>query len=193
MTVEAQDSAPINETQESSARPAARTGSTPRQLAGFFVIALLLVGADQASKAMIRATLSVGGQAPLLDGWAHLNHVLNYGAAWGIFDGQRFFLIGVTFFVLVVVGLLAREFAARGALAMSGLGLILGGAIGNLIDRLRFGAVTDFIDLDTPLIWIQWFPVFNIADAALTVGVALLLLDFLWLGNRETPDAAVAP
>jgi signal peptidase II len=159
--------------------------STPRYLAGFFLIALVVALADQFSKVAVREALTLGAQAPLLDGWVHFNHVLNRGAAWGIFHGQRFFLIIVTFLVLAVVGLLAREFAGRGAVAMSGLGLILGGAIGNLVDRLRVGAVTDFIDLDTPVIWIQWFPVFNLADAALTVGVILLLIDFLWFGKRE--------
>jgi signal peptidase II len=186
VTVETQSSQQVGEvSQDDGSLPVAQSRSTPRYLVGFFLIALTMIIADQASKAMIRATLPIGGEAPLVPDWVHLGHVLNRGAAWGILHGQRFFLIAVTLFVLVVVGLLAREFAPRGALAMSGLGLILGGAIGNLIDRLWFGPVTDFIDLDTPVAWLQQFPVFNLADAALTVGVILLISDFLFGSARE--------
>ncbi|HVF09866.1 MAG TPA: signal peptidase II [Abditibacteriaceae bacterium] len=181
------------ETQPAVSHPAVQTGRTPHYLVGFLLIAASVIIADQLSKAMIRATLPLGSEAPLVPGWAHLSHVLNSGAAWGILHGQRFFLIGVTLCVLVVVGLLAREFAARGAMAMSGLGLILGGAVGNLIDRLRFGSVTDFIDLDTPVVWLQRFPVFNLADAALTVGVTLLLIDLLLGGHREAGKRKTKP
>jgi signal peptidase II len=99
-------------------------------------------------------------------------------------SGQRWFLIAVTLFVMFIVSQMARELAPHSKSARLGLGLILGGAIGNLIDRIWMGAVTDFIDMQTSIEWIRTFPIFNIADSALTVGVAILLFDFL-LHRRE--------
>ena len=94
-------------------------------------------------------------------------------------SGQRWLLILVSIGVSVFIIKMAREMAPRGVLALCALGLIFGGAMGNLIDRILFGVVTDMIDLDTPLELLRNFPVFNLADSALTVGVILLMLDFL--------------
>jgi signal peptidase II len=158
-----------------------------RYLAIFAGVALITLVLDQASKAWIRAALPMGEQLPLWPGWVHLSHVLNHGAAWGILGGQRIVLIAVTLLVLVGVLTAASQIVARGGVAATGLGLILGGALGNLIDRALRGAVTDMIDLDTPVLWLQNFPVFNVADSALTVGVCLLLVDLLILeGRRES-------
>ena len=110
-------------------------------------------------------------------GIVHLSDIRTRGAAWGMLAGHRWFLVLVALGVMLVVGYLAREIAPRSAWACAGLGLILGGAIGNLIDRVLFGSVTDFIDMDTTIQWIREFPVFNLADSALTVGVALLLIE----------------
>ncbi|MDQ3815106.1 MAG: signal peptidase II [Armatimonadota bacterium] len=151
-----------------------------RHLRTFALWAILTLIVDQLSKVWIRAALSLGDEVPVLPGWVHLSHVLNRGAAWGMLSGQRLFLIGVTVVVIWVVSVWAREVVRRGAMARIGLGLILGGAVGNLIDRLRFGAVTDFIDLDTPVEWLRTFPVFNVADSALTVGVTLLLIGMIF-------------
>jgi signal peptidase II len=103
-------------------------------------------------------------------------------------SGQRWLLIAVSIGVSIFIVKLAREFESRGVLALSALGLIFGGAIGNLIDRIVFGHVTDMIDLDTPLEYLRTFPVFNIADSALTIGVILLILDFLL---RREPEKIV--
>jgi signal peptidase II len=155
-----------------------------RNLALFWALALTVVALDQLVKFWVRATFALGEGQDVLPGWLHWTHVRNQGAAWGMMAGQRFFLIAITLGVLVAVTIIAREIAARGVLASCGLGLILGGAVGNLIDRVWLGAVTDFIDLDTPLAWLQTFPVFNLADSALTVGVVLLLIDLLLCGER---------
>lgn len=135
---------------------------------------------DQASKIWIRASLPIGEARELWPGWLHLEHVQNRGAAWGVLSGQKWLLI---LFTLLIVGLIlrsAREVAARGALAAMGFGLILGGAVGNLFDRILLGHVTDFFDLDTPIAALQTFPVFNIADSALSVGVILMLASLLF-------------
>ncbi len=136
----------------------------------FFLTALLLVAADQFSKIWIRANLTTG-QSIFEAGFFRLTHVHNTGAAFGLFQGQSFALtivasvgIGV---ILFYAFLLHRHFPfLNNMLGKSALGLVLGGTIGNLIDRLCFGGVTDFIDFG-------FWPAFNIADSAITVGVIL--------------------
>ncbi|MDF2440820.1 MAG: signal peptidase, partial [Abditibacteriota bacterium] len=144
------------------------------------LVALATIVIDQLSKVAIRRALEMGDQIPLLPGWVHLSHVLNHGAAWGMMAGQRPLLIAIAVGVIAAVVWLAREQVSRGWRPTFGLGLILGGAVGNLIDRILFGAVTDFIDLDTSLSFIRTFPVFNGADSALTIGVILLLWDLMF-------------
>ena len=134
---------------------------------------------DQVVKAWIRHEFELGQSRVIVPGWLHFTYVLNHGAAWGVLTGQRWLLVGVATVVVFLVCLAARDMGQRSVLSNIGLGLILGGALGNLIDRIASGAVTDFVDLDTPWRWLQTFPVWNIADAALTIGVSCLLLDFL--------------
>ena len=138
---------------------------------------------DQASKIYVRRALPLGESRDLWPGVIHLEHVQNFGAAWGVLSGQKWLLIAFTILVVVMICRSAREVAARGALAGAGYGLILGGAVGNLLDRIVFGHVTDFFDLDTPWPLLQTFPVFNIADSALSVGVVLMLAS-LWATPR---------
>lgn len=145
----------------------------------FFVAALALV-ADQLSKIAVRRSLEPGDHFDVVSGWLHFGHVHNYGAAWGVLSGQRWLLVVFTLIVSAAIVWSAREMVERGKLATIGLGLILGGAVGNLIDRVLQGYVTDFIDLDTPVEVLRTFPVFNIADSALTVGVILMLLSLLF-------------
>ncbi len=134
-----------------------------------WLISVLTLMADQASKFLILTTFTPGESLALLPGALHLTYVQNTGAAFGVFKGQQIVFIGVSLLVIVWV---VREFLRRPrTLAPStvwGYALVLGGAAGNLIDRLRFGFVVDFIDVR---IW----PVFNIGDSAITIGVALLL------------------
>ncbi len=154
----------------------------------FFFAAILSLLADQLSKIWIRARLPEGESIDFLTGVMHLEHVQNRGAAWGVLSGQKWLLI---LFTLVVIGVIlhsAREVAQRSALAALGFGLILGGAVGNLTDRILFGHVTDFFDLDTPFSALQTFPVFNVADSALTVGVVLMLIS-LFLTRPQPPVA----
>ena len=154
--------------------------ASARAMRVFAMVALLTVVADQFSKAWIRSWVPLNGLShEVVPGWLDFSHILNRGAAWGMLSGQRWFLIGVTVIVMVIVSQMAREFAPHSALARMGLGLILGGAVGNLIDRIAAGAVTDFIDMGSPIAFIRTFPIFNLADSALTVGVMLLVLDIV--------------
>ena len=142
----------------------------------FFLIALLVVTADQLSKTWIRSNL-VPGESLFEIGLFRLTHVHNTGAAFGLFQDQSLPLTVVALVSIVVLLLFPLFFYHRlpfldDRLAKPALGLVLGGTIGNLIDRLNLGYVTDFIDIG---IW----PTFNIADSAITIGVILLAYSLL--------------
>ena len=163
-----------------------------RFLLGAAGLALVL---DVASKMWVRANLpSVGSTAPLVPGWIHLQHVQNHGAAWSVMAGQTTFLILFTLAVIVLLAVSAKEIARQGALSATAFGLILGGALGNFLDRATQGYVTDYFDLDTPIAWLQTFPVFNVADSALTVGVVLILLaSLLKQRQKVSSDKGASP
>ncbi len=158
-----------------------------RFLLGAATLTLLL---DWASKAWVRAHIPFGGSLGLWPGWIHLQHVQNHGAAWSVLAGQRAFLVGLTLVVILILAYSSREIARQGALPATAFGLILGGALGNFIDRATQGFVTDFFDLDTSLPWLQTFPVFNVADSALTVGVVLLLASMV---RKQLQKPVAAP
>jgi signal peptidase II len=142
-----------------------------------FSLALIVILADQWLKWWIRYNIeSPGDTLPLWPGVVHLSHVWNYGAAWGVFEGARWTLVLSTVAVCCGIIFFCRRISANGRLSLLAAGLILGGAIGNLIDRVRFGYVLDMIDMDTPFRAIRDFPVYNIADSALTLGVIILLI-----------------
>ena len=133
--------------------------------------------ADQLSKAWIKVNLP-GGESVPAEGLFRLTHVHNTGAAFGLFQGQLFSLTIVALIGIIVVLLFALFYYRRfpfldSKLVKPSLGLILGGAVGNLIDRLRLGYVTDFIDIG---IW----PAFNIADSAIVVGVVIFAYLFIF-------------
>ena len=130
-------------------------------------VALLLLG-DQWTKQLVVAAFAPGQSRPVLAPLLRLTYVQNTGAAFGVLRGQQWFFVLLS---LGVIGWLARELWARRhpAPVLWGCTLVLGGAAGNLIDRVRLGYVVDFLQL--PL-----WPVFNVADSAITIGVGLLLL-----------------
>ena len=137
-----------------------------RSAARAAALALVVVAADQATKALVRANLELGDRDGVLPG-VELVHVRNRGVAFGLFADGGLVLVAIG--VVSVIALLAF-FAthSRRPLVWLPTGLLLGGAAGNLIDRLRQGFVTDFVDL--PL-----WPAFNVADTCITLGVLSLL------------------
>jgi len=148
----------------------------------FFLAALLVVVADQLSKMWIRSNLVVGQSLPET-GFFRLTHVHNTGAAFGLFRDQSFILAIVALvgiIVLIVYALLIYRYFPflDNLLCKSALGLVLGGTVGNLIDRVRLGYVTDFIDVG---IW----PSFNIADSAIVVGIIVFVYSLLRLAQAE--------
>jgi len=148
----------------------------------FSLTGLLIVVADQFSKAWIRANLPEG-RSLFETGFLRITHVHNTGAAFGLFPDQSFALIivaliGITA-ILAYVLVIYRYFPLPdGMLGKLALGLVFGGTLGNLIDRLRFGYVIDFIDFG-------FWPAFNIADSAVTVGVIIFAYSLLRLARAE--------
>ena len=138
-------------------------------------VMVAVVALDQATKMLVRSNLHLGERHDLLLG-TDLVHVRNRGIAFGLFAGGGPVLVVLTYTAL---GLLLVYFARHAGQRLLWLptGLLLGGAFGNLIDRARLGAVTDFVDP-------PWWPAFNLADAAITLGV-LALLVALDLGRQE--------
>lgn len=132
------------------------------------ILAVLVFILDQASKAAALRYLS-HGPAALLRGFLQLNLVINKGAAFGILSLFTKMIIVINAIVLAVLIFIIFSRAIGSPLLRIAIGLFVGGTAGNLLDRLRFGGVIDFIDFG-------WFPVFNIADTALSFGVALIIL-----------------
>ena len=158
--------------------PGARGEEETSFLSSFYGLIFLVVLLDQASKAFALRYLSVHQSVPLIQGIFHLTLVHNTGIAFGFFRGHQGILLAfITLSLLLLWGWAVRmedkSFGGRMAFA-----LILGGAAGNWIDRLRFRAVIDFLDFR---VW----PVFNIADSAITIGVILYL--FLLLRKKAHP------
>ena len=137
----------------------------------FFVIAGLVVALDQVTKHLVRANLVLGESVPE-EGALRITYVTNTGAAFGILQGQTLFLMVTTFFGLAAILLYYLYPPMEHGVLRLALGLQLGGAVGNLADRVRLGKVTDFIDVG------PW-PAFNVADSSIVVGVAIIVGFFL--------------
>lgn len=150
----------------------------------FAAVAIAVLAIDQVSKALVRATVAPDASVPLIDGVFELTYVRNMGAAFGLFPGRQpvFMLVSVAVVCAIAV-YWRRARPTEWPVAIS-LGLILGGAVGNLIDRAAIGKVTDFFYLS-----LIDFPVFNVADAAIVVGVGVLML-WLLFGPVPAKDQA---
>ena len=151
-------------------------------------IALAIVIADQITKAIVRQRFELHESVTVIPGFFDLTRVHNSGAAFGLLNAADFpfktvVLSLISSAALAGVALYAAMLPPSQWLARIGLAFILGGAAGNLIDRLTAGFVVDFFDF----YWRDWhFWAFNIADAAITVGVALMILDMIGLSNRAS-------
>jgi len=160
-------------------------------------IPVMVVLLDQWSKMWINNNLGLREHITVIDKYFHIVHVHNQGAAFGFLaDWQHgfYFLSGVSGFAIVLILLylfLSSQLSQISTLALS---LILGGAIGNLIDRLRMGYVIDFIDWHYEEVY-HW-PAFNVADSAITTAVCLLVLDLIFEikhSSAQNNPPAVSP
>lgn len=137
-----------------------------------FVLPLAVVILDQFSKYIVVENMALGESIPIIEEVFHLTYILNPGAAFGMFAHNRVFFISIAVIVIGIIIWARREILASPWEVKAGCGLFLGGAIGNLIDRARQGLVIDFFDFR---IW----PVFNIADIAICIGVGLIIWNLL--------------
>ena len=150
-------------------------------------VAAVIVVLDQVTKALVRGRYGLGDSTEVIPGFFSLTRVHNTGAAFGMLNDYDFpFKTAVLAFVaaaaLVGLASYAASLPVEQRLSRLGLALIIGGAAGNLIDRLALGYVVDFFDF----YWQGWhFWAFNIADAAISVGVALMILEMLGVGQRR--------
>ena len=127
---------------------------------------------DRLAKFIVLNNMCYGQSLKVLPNIFHITFVLNNGTAFGLFKNRNAYLVSVSFLVIVFLILYIRKNMPKRALIQSALGLILGGALGNLFDRIVLGNVVDFLDFR---IW----PVFNIADSAITVGGIILAIAIL--------------
>ncbi|ADH85875.1 signal peptidase II [Desulfurivibrio alkaliphilus] len=160
-----------------------------RHHGGPLTVLVLLLAVDQLSKLWVRAELALYESRQIIPGFFDLVHYTNPGIAFGLLaDGdpgwRRFFFIGATVLALILLAVLYRHVRYQGRLYLYALALITSGALGNLLDRIRLGEVTDFLDF----YWRDYhWPAFNIADSAITVGV-LLFFVATWRHPPEEPQ-----
>jgi len=159
----------------------------------YLVLMAAIVLLDQVTKAIVVRSLALHEYVPLVDGLLSLSHVRNRGAAFGLLSDwdvpyQSVLLSVLSLCALAAIALYFVRLPPAARLPRAALALVLGGAVGNLIDRARLGYVVDFVHA----YWRehQW-PDFNLADSAITVGVALLVLDIL--RSSETSPAGAKP
>lgn len=134
----------------------------------FIIVALLVIIIDQLTKYYVVEHFYLGESVPVIENIFHWTYILNPGAAFGMMEGSRWFFVVIAIAVLGGIWYMKDEINEGGWMMQYGAALFGGGAIGNLIDRARSGLVIDFFDFR---IW----PVFNVADIAICVGVAMIL------------------
>ena len=137
------------------------------------LVALGIVLLDQASKEWVRAAFLLHESVPILPGFFNLTYIRNTGAAWGMFSGQNLALSLLAMAMLLALVLFRRKLLPPGRLHRVALGLLCGGIVGNLFDRLRLDYVVDFLDFHFRG---SHFPAFNVADSAICIGVGIYML-----------------
>ena len=156
----------------------------PAQWLGLTLVAVAAACADQLTKALVTGKLALGDSVDVAGPFT-IHHVRNTGIAFGLFADSTSVVIGLT---AVAIGALVVFFARSGRrhpLLPVAVGFVLGGSVSNLVDRLRYGYVTDFLDLD-------YWPAFNLADTFIVVGVGLLFLSFV-AADRSSAAVGTSP
>jgi len=183
---EREETAPLD---AGSLSPLAPPDAAPRRpLRTLWWISLAVVVCDQVTKALVAANLPLYGSMTVIPHLVDLVHVRNEGVAFGFMNGldhpqKSLLTTGLAVLALASIAYYARHVRAEERFARVGLTLILGGAVGNLFDRIRHGYVVDFVDV----YWSGWhFWAFNVADAAITTGAALVFIELLFLNRHAS-------
>ena len=137
-----------------------------------YLVLIIIVLFDQWFKILIERGFNPGQSIPVIEDYFHLTYVRNTGAAFGLFQDNNFILIVFSMLVIVFFIFFIKYQAPDSIAAKISTGLIIGGALGNIIDRIRLGFVIDYLDF-------QVWPVFNLADTAIVIGAIMLIIVFL--------------
>ncbi|GGE22373.1 lipoprotein signal peptidase [Marinithermofilum abyssi] len=146
----------------------------------YYGIAVAVLLLDQVTKWFVLHRMELYESIPVWDDVFHITSHRNRGAAFGILQNQQWLFIGITVVVTAVLLVYIYRLRKEGAMMLWSLSLILGGAVGNLIDRVRFGEVVDFLDFR-----LIHYPIFNVADSAIVIGVCLMVIVTLRQPARE--------
>ena len=142
----------------------------------WIVIIFFIVAVDRTTKNIIVQNIDSGNSITVVDKFFYLTNHDNYGAAWGIFQNGRYFLIVLTIIVSIFMVIFLTKY--KNKLLRTSLAIILGGTIGNLMDRIIKGGVTDFLDFHSDTFH---FPVFNVADICILAGTLLLIIYMIFM------------
>jgi len=165
---------------------------SPHRLPWLLLISAAVIAADRLTKTWVAARIPLGGAIPVVPGFLRITHWLNDGAAFSLFADTaspqtvRWALIGFTTIAALAVFIALTQMGHRFTLTTVALALILGGAIGNVHDRISYGSVIDFIEVH--IFGYHW-PDFNVADSCIVTGACLLLLDSLLPKKAPLTDA----
>ncbi|SEN16976.1 signal peptidase II [Lihuaxuella thermophila] len=151
----------------------------------YFLAAVFILILDQSTKWLIVKNMSLYESIPVIDGFFHITSHRNPGAAFGILKHQQWLFITVTIFVIAIILYYLWQLKNERPWMSFSFALILGGAIGNLIDRIQTGEVVDFLDFR---FGDYHFPIFNVADSAIVVGVCILVLITLLSPSAESNE-----
>jgi signal peptidase II len=146
----------------------------------FWLAAVAAFVLDQFTKYVVATNFEPGESRIAIPHLLWWTYVQNHRGAFGLFGSQAWLLVAMALAVLGVFWYAFRDAAAQSVLVRVAFGAIVGGAVGNIVDRFHYGFVVDFVDL-------HWWPVFNVADSCITVGVALLVLSSLARSQAATP------
>ena len=158
-----------------------------------FAAAVLLFVLDRITKDLIKAHVSLWDAWAVIPGLVNIVHTENPGIAFGMLANlenpwRNVLLIGFSMLVLAIISAVLLRMGGQGMLLRMGLALVMGGALGNLFDRIVHGTVTDFVEFH---VGEHYFPAFNVADSAITIGACLLLLDMWYSKERKSHTAQV--
>ena len=156
----------------------------------FYWIALGISVADQLTKQWVRNSFALGESRPVIDGFFDLVYVRNTGAAWGMLRDHSWALVALSIVMLILMMVFRRALLSDTWEHGLAYGLLIGGIVGNLLDRIRLTAVTDFLDF---YIGGYHWPAFNIADSAICCGVFLYILSAFWVTGHPLNEDGTSP